>query len=69
MALIDPGVQGSPWRHDQRPNTRPTDEELVFEFRWIHYTRWGVSGFYGHKGEGDDFTCMCDLCHKHRRDN
>ena len=48
-------------------NTRPTDEELAVEFRWTLHTRWGVGGFNGYEGEGDDFTCMCDLCRKNRR--
>ena len=49
-------------------NTRPTDEELAVEFSWTLHTRWGVGGFNGYEGEGDDFTCMCDLCRKLRRD-
>ena len=47
--------------------TRPTDEELAVEFRWTLHTRWGVGGFHGYEGEGDDFTCMCDLCRTNRR--
>ena len=40
-------------------NTRPNDDELAVEFRWTLHTRWGVGGFHGYEGEGDDFTCMC----------
>ena len=50
-------------------STRLADEELAVEFRWTLFTRWGVGGFNGHEGEGDNFTCMCDLCRKLRCDS
>ena len=50
-------------------STRLTDEELAVEFCWTLFTRWGVGGLNGHEGEGDNFTCMCDLCRKLRCDS
>ena len=38
---------------------KPTDDQLAVMFRWTLHTRWGVGGFMGVEGEGDDFTCRC----------
>ena len=50
-------------------NTAPSDEGLAMLWPNTLHTRWGQSaaGGGGIGVKGDDFTCLCSMCAKFRR--